>query len=1352
MSYRFRIIAIFVLCSLFLLPGRAEKWTTHLAYNNVTQIAMAEDKVYALSDGSLFSVDKQSEAIKVYNRQSGLHETTIACIYYDRSGKQLIIAYGNGKIDLLSSRGVQYIGELYDKDMTQRKTIYNVTIAGRTAYLATHYGIQTMDLRENKLVDSYWLRPGGQETPIKDVLIANDSIYAFSDDSLYCAALTDPLSDYTYWHRELLGRIPSDTEKGVHYQDGTSDWYRGYGEGIIRFTATERLTYKPDGPLTNTPYCMRAIGNRLGVIQGGNNISSYKRPGMVMIFENGQWHNYDHTYMENHIGMASRDYTDILFDPNDKSHFFVSSFGYGLMEFRADTFFHHYNTSNSGLEAIIEPVYPYTWVDGLQWDAEGNLWMTNISDHSIKALQPDGNWLLFTNDACKDMGRSKDILISPSNPNIKFISSIRDGVGVWDNNGTLNDQSDDRAVLCTSFQDQNGNALTIARTSSFFLTPSGKLLIGTEAGLYRIDQPETLLNNNLLCEPVVVSIPEEGREHIFEAENIRSIAKNHLSQIWVGTQYTGLYLLSEDLTQVLAHYTTDTSPMPSNDVLSICQMDNQHLFIGTSEGLVEYDPNGSGEGLNGSEDNETSRLEEGSMLNWKLHFSYVDPLEMAATPSAIYAVGNGSLFCVNRSDESISYWNKSTGLSGSSIAHIAYDTKASKLIIAYENGQVDLLDDNGTVTSMSDISLKAGSMAVTVNAICPGSDYCYLAMPFGIIALQTRKAEVSETYYIGTDAASIDVQHVVEMGDSLYAFSFDKIYHAALKDNKMDYSYWHSELMPFEQVQQATVYNGQMVVLAHDSLYRRVGTSWQLESGQPLQWMHASGNQLLGYAEGKGLLRLMDDDSWSGLSANYVANDALYTNGEYWLAEANYGLIRLGSNGDDYFHTAGPNSNFGYRMYAMHNRIYAMAGGRWAGQFVRPGRINIYDGSSWRGIDEGQIGSAVGVTAYDISSLGIDPQDPGHFFAASYGRGVYEFKNYTAVKRFTTSNSTIREATEGINPELYTFVDGATMDAEGNLWILNATTVGRPLHIYTPNGQWIGLPLRSGGTNHNMTTPTGIWIDQRNSQYKWMLCQRAEPRVILLNDGGTPTISSDDRCMIRNSFTDQNGNVLTPAQFRCLAQDQNDRIWIGTDKGIILIPKDVDFFTSNACQRIIIPRNDGTGLGDYLLGDEQITCLAVDGGNRMWIGTANSGLYLIEDDTITVAHFTETNSLLPANGIQSIAIMPGTGEVFVGTDKGIASYLSDASEPKEDMSGAYAYPNPVRPDYVGYISITGLMDNTVVNIVDAGGNLVCKTRSHGGTAVWDGKDAYGKRATPGVYTAMCNANGGQTVVKILIAR
>ena len=86
------------------------------------------------------------------------------------------------------------------------------------------------------------------------------------------------------------------------------------------------------------------------------------------------------------------------------------------------------------------------------------------------------------------------------------------------------------------------------------------------------------------------------------------------------------------------------------------------------------------------------------------------------------------------------------------------------------------------------------------------------------------------------------------------------------------------------------------------------------------------------------------------------------------------------------------------------------------------------------------------------------------------------------------------------------------------------------------------------------------------------------------------------------------------------------------------------------------------------------------------------------------------------------------------------------------MSSAYAYPNPVRPNYGGSIAITGLMENTTVNIVDAGGNLVCKTKSHGGTAVWDGKLPDGRHATPGVYSAFCNADGGHTVVKILVMR
>ena len=672
------------------------------------------------------------------------------------------------------------------------------------------------------------------------------------------------------------------------------------------------------------------------------------------------------------------------------------------------------------------------------------------------------------------------------------------------------------------------------------------------------------------------------------------------------------------------------------------------------------------------------------------------------------------------------------------------------MIITYQNGRIDLLSENGDVTQVPDLYMKAGSVSVTTNCIYVGSKYAYIGTNFGIIALNTRRGEIADSYYIGEEASSITIQQIVETRDSLYAFSYDRLYSASLQDNIADYTYWHSIPLPCEQVQQAALWNNSMYTLQHDSLYRQNGTKWNLVRPESFQWMHVNDGQMLLYRQGFGVFRLTDDGEIQPLTTvPYPLLDGIYTNGEYWLAEQGLGFIRLGSTGDDYFHPEGPNSNFGYSMHAAHGQIYITAGGRWSGPYFRPGRINIFDGTNWRSIHENNITQSLGIYPLDFSSIGVDPKDAGHFFVASYGGGIYEFRDYQPYKRYLRP---MREKIPDIDPNYNTFVDGVTIDDQGNLWVLNATEIADPIHILSPNGIWSSLRLRSNGTNLSLVTPSGILIDRRDSHRKWFMCQRVEPGVILLDDGGTPTISSDDRCVKRSIFIDQNNNTLNPSTIRCLAQDKSNRIWIGTEKGVLLIPANSDFLTSNACRRIIVPRNDGTGLGDYLLGEEQINCMAVDGGNRMWIGTASSGVYVIEDDTITAAHFTENNSLLPSNSIQSIIIEPKTGEVFVGTDNGLASYRADASEPEKTMSNVYAYPNPVRPDYSGYISITGLMENTMVNIVDAGGNLVCKTKSHGGTAVWDGKLPDGRRATPGVYTALCNANGGSTVVKILVIR
>ena len=1336
--------------------AHAERWKTHFAYNNVTQIAMSDDKVFAISDGSLYCVDKQTESIVTYNRMSGLHGTGITCIHYDEVGKQLLIGYADGKIDILTSHGMKYISELYNKDMTQRKNIYNFTIKGRTAYISTHYGVQTLDLVENKLVDSYWLRPNGEETPISDVLIANDSIYAFTTDSLFCASLHANLVDYHFWKREgRSGRIAPDTEKGSHYQDATDHWYAGHGEGIVRFTPTERLTYKPEGPIVNNPYYLKASKGQVFMLAGGRWTEQYYNPGHVMRLKDDHWHTIYADSIQAKTGSRVLDFMNVALDPKDENHYFVTSYGTGLYEFRGDSCVWHTLANDVIGSAVESDPGRYTRLTGACFDQENRLWFMDAGAVQYPVIIKEGDNFygmpLIVDGEPLQIHIPGAILIDSRDSNRKWINSAYKPLGLvlLDDKGTCLDASDDRAVLRRAWTNQYGSSFNPVNIFAMLQDRQGRVWLATEVGAAYIDPHTDFFSSDAI---VQVDVRDNNGETPIATQRIKAICQTPDGRIWVGTETLGVYVLNEAANEIVAHYTTDNSVMPNNAILSLASDESGRVFIGTAEGLVEYDPNGSEAGLNGSEKDGSDELDEGSMMRWKLHLSYSNPEEIAASSQHVFAVANGSLFSVDRADESIKYWNKSTGLNGSSVSHIAYDAKNGKLVIAYADGRMDLLDDEGDVTQMPDLYMKAGSVSVSVHCIHVGERYTYLGTDFGIIAINTRKAEMADTYYIGSDAAAVEVQQIVSMGDSIYAFSYDRLYKASLRDNIVDYTFWHSESLPCEQIQQAVVWRDKLYTLQHDSIYRREGTEWILVVPNPVKWIHVSGNQLLTYQRGVGLLRLTDDEQLVGLSSTYEAADAVYTAGEYWLAESGKGLVKLGTDGDSRFRPECPMSNFGYRLQVAHDRLYVAPGGRWATQFGRQSGMSIYDGTQWTGIPWQDTWYYTNHDIRDVVGYAIDAADPGHFFVATFGTGVFEFRDYKGYAHFDAANSTLKRADANVSDYYYTRTDGPLMDEQGNLWVLNATTIGKPLHILTPAGHWYDLALRSGGNELKFETPTGIWVDQRNSHYKWLVDQRAEPRLVLLDDGGTPTYSGDDRCMSRSSFVDQNGNVLSPANFRCFAQDHTNRIWIGTDKGILLLPANVDYFTSNACRRIIIPRNDGTGLGDYLLGDEQINCLAVDGGNRIWIGTENSGLYLIKDDTITVAHFTETNSLLPSNSVQSIAIMPKTGEVFVGTNRGIASYRSDASEAQENMRSAYAYPNPVRPDYGGVISITGLMDNTTVNIVDAGGNLVCKTKSHGGTAVWDGKLPDGRRATAGVYTALCNANGGHAVVKILVIR
>ena len=219
-----------------------------------------------------------------------------------------------------------------------------------------------------------------------------------------------------------------------------------------------------------------------------------------------------------------------------------------------------------------------------------------------------------------------------------------------------------------------------------------------------------------------------------------------------------------------------------------------------------------------------------------------------------------------------------------------------------------------------------------------------------------------------------------------------------------------------------------------------------------------------------------------------------------------------------------------------------------------------------------------------------------------------------------------------------------------------------------------------------------------------------------------------------------------------MAEDHDGQIWIGTDLGPFVISNSDDFLTDEnfTYTQVKIARNDGTDYADYLLSGVSISCIAVDAANRKWIGTSSNGIYLISaDGQEMIQHFTTENSPLISDEILSIAVNPHTGEVMIGTFKGLMSYMSDANTPSDslDKDNVRVYPNPVTPDYNGPITIDGLTMNAEVKITTITGQIVYMGRANGGLFTWNGKNKNGERVSSGVYNIIStNAEGKKAIV------
>ncbi len=739
---------------------------------------------------------------------------------------------------------------------------------------------------------------------------------------------------------------------------------------------------------------------------------------------------------------------------------------------------------------------------------------------------------------------------------------------------------------------------------------------------------------------------------------------------------------------------------------------------------------------------------------WRTHLPYNYCNLAEATNDRVFASSTGGLFSYNLLDNSVELLSKIDGLSDNGISSMRWSDDLQTLILAYQSSNIDIIRD-GLIMNLPDIMNKqiAGDKSI-YDIYYYGTD-AFLSTGFGIVVINLEKDEIRDTYFIGDNGEALKVNQVTVDATYIYAATDQGVRRGEIDDPFLiDFNSWEiitdipnsgGAFSCIATLSEALFTSFQDPAGTQDVVYFNSGTGWNT-------YPDFSGRKCMEILNQGDVLTLVDESRVNLISSDYLVVQQLDTKsprsasldseGNIWAADYGHGLM---TTVDGVLMEIIPNGPFSTSIFSMAssgNILYASQGGvtgSWNNQF-NYATLEVFKENTW---DYNQNKSS-----RDLLAIAVDPADPQHVFAGSWGYGVHEYRDSVEVAVHNASNSSLQSIIPGGD---FVRIGGLVFDPAGNLWVTNSN-VAEPISVMKSDGTWKSFEADNILTDFNAL---GEIIVTRTND-KWGIIPKSNG-LFAMRDMGTIDDISDD-IYERVSIVDKYGKVITN-DVRSLAEDQNGNLWLGTNQGILVIYSPYRLFTDGSvyAQPIIVPRNeppgeDGTIPGDVLLGEQVVTAIEVDGANRKWLGTSAGGAYLVSEDGLEqVLQFNELNSPLLSDNIIDICVDGVSGEVFFGTDKGIISYTGDAMEGNSAYSKVVVYPNPVRETYTGPIAIKGLMTETSVKIQDMGGNLVFETESFGGQATWDGKNFRGERVATGVYMIfLANSDGSMTHVTKLL--
>ncbi|MBA3679750.1 MAG: hypothetical protein H0W73_00965 [Bacteroidetes bacterium] len=737
----------------------------------------------------------------------------------------------------------------------------------------------------------------------------------------------------------------------------------------------------------------------------------------------------------------------------------------------------------------------------------------------------------------------------------------------------------------------------------------------------------------------------------------------------------------------------------------------------------------------------------------------------------IYASNYNGIIKIDESDFSNERLNKINGLNDVGIRLLRTNPNNNKLLVIYDNCNIDVINSSNEIKNYADIKLKVLNGKKIINEVAFKNQFAYLACGIGIIVFDTEKLEVKETFIIGPNGSNLEVYQVALNDSLIFAATPNGLYKSNYKTKILNnFNSW--TLVPITDIPAGAVGGvacvGNKVIAARtpsklsqdsllkDKLYVLSNNTWaQLFSNPPpttIKKLSCVNGDYFSFIDQNGVI-IFDINDLINNKAYLVAIDVgvLYypaevyfdANHSFWVADTRHGAVQtVGSSPffpQNVVKTDGTNSNLISNIDIFDGKIAISPSSpdQGGGSITTTEGINLLKNNEWSYIKSLNPNSTPAGQIIDINYVYYDRKDKTKFYASSWFAGLLEYKDnqLIAVHDHTTTGLVL--------PEVYPYaarVSGLCMDDDGNLWIGSSDSKNF-ISVKKTNGTFQSFYFDAGRFTRK------VFVDKNN--YIWALHERQGGITVFNhNNFSTPVQNVNYRVLNKDVGT---GNLESNSVY-AIAEDKDGKIWIGTGAGIRVFYNPTSIFSGGNydAQPIKIVQD---GNVELLLEKDVVTCIVVDGANNKWVGTQDGGLYCFSPDGLTqLYHFTKDNSPLYSNTIIDINYEKITGDIFIGTLLGVQSFRSIIIEGDEKYENVFAYPNPVRPNYAGTVLVRGLIDNSIVKIVDQSGNLVWETKSQGGQIEWPLKNLAGGRVASGAYVVYATTTTAEqkAVSKILV--